>query len=63
MVEFDDGKAGRVHAFVSGFQQASGERLARPVGVSIGPDGHLYFSSDSHTQGLFRLGPGPASRP
>ena len=63
MVEFDDGKAGRVHAFVSGFQQASGERLARPVGVSIGPDGHLYFSSDSLTQGLFRLGPGPASRP
>ena len=63
MVEFNDGKAGRVHAFVTGFQQASGERLARPVGVSIGPDGYLYFTSDSHTQGLFRLRPVPLSRP
>ncbi len=57
MVEFNDGKAGKVHTLVSGFQLASGERLARPVGVSVGPEGYLYFTSDSHTEGLFRLRP------
>jgi glucose/arabinose dehydrogenase len=30
-------------------------RLARPTGVTIGPDGALYFTSDAHTRGLFRL--------
>ena len=63
MVDFSDGQAGRVYAFVTGFQQADGERIARPVGVSIGPDGYLYFTSDSHTEGLFRLGPAQESRP
>ena len=55
MVMFENGKAGKVMDIVSGFQRPDGERLARPVGVAIGPDGALYFTSDSHTQGLFRL--------
>ncbi len=55
MVHFSDGKAADVVPVVSGFQRADGQRLARPVGVITGPDGALYFTSDSHTEGLFRL--------
>jgi len=55
-VRFKDGKAMRVDDLVTGFQRANGERWARPVGVAIGPDGALYFTSDSGTNGLFRLG-------
>ncbi len=57
MVRFSKGEASNVTTVVSGFQRADGQRLARPVGVSIGPDGMLYFTSDSHTEGLFRLRP------
>lgn len=57
MVQFSDGKAVKVVSLVSGFQRPDGTRLARPVGVAIGPDGALYFTSDTHTEGLFRLGP------
>jgi glucose/arabinose dehydrogenase len=42
---------------LTGLQRSDGERLLRPVGVAIGPDGALYFTSDAHLQGLFRLGP------
>jgi glucose/arabinose dehydrogenase len=45
----------RVDDLVTGFQLADGERWARPVGVAVGPDGALYFTSDSETNGLFRL--------
>jgi glucose/arabinose dehydrogenase len=55
-VRFKDGKALRVDDLVTGFQRANGERWARPVGVAVGPDGALYFTSDSGTNGLFRLG-------
>lgn len=55
VVRFDKGKAVRVDDLVTGFQLKDGERWARPVGVAIGPDGALYFTSDSDTQGLFRL--------
>jgi len=54
-VRFDDGKARRVDDLVTGFQDAQGERWARPVGVAVGPDGALYFTSDSGVNGLFRL--------
>lgn len=57
MVRFSVGEATDVVNLVSGFQRADGQRLARPVGVIIGPDGALYFTSDSHTEGLFRLRP------
>ena len=55
IVRFQDGKAVRVDDFVTGFQLPDGQRWARPVGVAIGPDGALYFTSDSDTNGLFRL--------
>jgi glucose/arabinose dehydrogenase len=55
VVIFSDGKAQGVEDLVTGFQLKDGERWARPVGVAIGPDGALYFTSDSDTQGLYRL--------
>ncbi len=55
MVQFADGKAGETVELVTGFQRENGERLARPVGVAFGPKGALYFTSDSHLEGLFRL--------
>ena len=54
-VRFAGGKAKRVDDLVTGFQLENGERWARPVGVAVGPDGALYFTSDEATQGLFRL--------
>jgi glucose/arabinose dehydrogenase len=54
-VRFEDTTAVGVDDLVTGFQLADGERWARPVGVAIGPDGALYFTSDSGAQALFRL--------
>ncbi|OGI40587.1 MAG: hypothetical protein A2V91_05480 [Candidatus Muproteobacteria bacterium RBG_16_64_10] len=54
-VRFAAGEAKRVDDLVTGFQLENGERWARPVGVAIGPDGALYFTSDEATHGLFRL--------
>jgi len=54
-VRFNQGKAVRVDPLLTGFQYKSGRRWARPVGVAFGPDGALYFSSDSGINGLFRL--------
>jgi glucose/arabinose dehydrogenase len=55
LVRFKNGKAMRVDDLVTGFQLPDGKRWARPAGVAIGPDGSLYFSSDSEINGLFRL--------
>ena len=55
VVRFLDGQAKRVDDLITGFQLDDGERWARPVGVAIGPDGALYFTSDSDITGLFRL--------
>jgi len=55
IVRFKDGRAQRVDDLVTGFQLANGRRWARPVGVATGPDGALYFTSDSGVNGLFRL--------
>ena len=54
-VRFSNGVAIRVDDLIRGFQLADGERWARPAGVAAGPDGALYFSSDSDINGLFRL--------
>lgn len=54
-VRFHEGRAVRVDDLLSGFQLPDGERWARPAGVAFGPDGALYFSSDSEVNGLFRL--------
>jgi len=58
-VRFEDGRPRRVDKLVSGFQLQDGGRWARPVGVALGPDGALYFTSDGGTHGLFRLRPEP----
>jgi len=54
-VRFHDGQAIRVDDLITGFQLPDGKRWARPAGVALGPDGALYFSSDSEINGLFRL--------
>ena len=54
-VRFKNGQAQRVDDLVTGFQLEDGDRWARPVGVAMGPDGALYFTSDGGTHGLFRL--------
>ncbi len=56
-VRFSDGEAQLVDDLVRGFQLPDGKRWARPVGVAIGPDGALYFTSDGGVNGLFRLAP------
>lgn len=56
-VRFAAGEAVAVTDLVSGFQAADGHRWARPVGVAVGPDGAIYFTSDSGIEGLFRLRP------
>jgi glucose/arabinose dehydrogenase len=55
LVRFDRGRVVRVDDLVTGFQLASGARWARPVGVAVGPDGALYFTSDAGAEALFRL--------
>ncbi|MGA7980405.1 MAG: PQQ-dependent sugar dehydrogenase [Chromatiaceae bacterium] len=55
VVRFAGGKPRDVKDLVTGFQLADGQRWARPAGVAFGPDGALYFTSDSAANALFRL--------
>ncbi len=55
VVRFEDGAPQRVDDLVTGFQLADGSRWARPVGVAMGPEGALYFTSDAEANALFRL--------
>ena len=55
LVRFQNQHAQRVDDLVTGFQLDDGSRWARPVDVSFGPDGAIYFTSDSAVNGLFRL--------
>ena len=48
-------KPAQVQDLITGFQKQNGQRWARPVGVTVGPDGAVYFSSDSGIKGLFKL--------
>lgn len=59
-VHFKEGKADRVSPLVTGFQSDDGSRWARPVGLAVGPDGALYFTSDGGNSALFRLRPATA---
>jgi glucose/arabinose dehydrogenase len=55
IVRFENGIAKRIEDLVTGFQLNDGTRILRPAGVIIGPDGHVYFTSDGGVNGLFRL--------
>lgn len=55
LVRFDGAKPQGIADLVSGFQLKDGKRWARPVGVALGQDGAVYFTSDSGINGLFRL--------
>jgi len=63
VVRFDAGTAQRVDDLITGFQLPNGDRWARPVGLAIGPDGALYFTSDSGANALFRLARVPQASP
>ncbi|MBC7659345.1 MAG: PQQ-dependent sugar dehydrogenase [Chitinophagaceae bacterium] len=56
LVEFVKGKpTGKVSDFLTGFQDRTGKRFARPVGLAFGPDNALYFTSDSEGAGVYRV--------
>ena len=56
IIGIDINEPTKIIDIVSGLQRSDGSRLARPVGVLQGPDGHIYFSSDGgELQGIFRL--------
>ena len=55
VVRFENGTARNVEDLITGFQLADGDRWARPVGVAVGSDGALYFTSDAEAYALFRL--------
>lgn len=46
LIDFDDGSPVAALDFVTGWQDASGERWGRPAGVVIAPDGSLIVSDD-----------------
>ncbi len=54
-VDWDD-PATQWKPFVGGFQTASGQRIARPTGVAVGPDGSLFVSDDTDG-GIYRIRP------
>jgi glucose/arabinose dehydrogenase len=54
----ENGEPRAVDDLMTGFQREDGSRWARPVGVAVGPDGALYFTSDAGANALFRLSPG-----
>jgi glucose/arabinose dehydrogenase len=56
-VRFSESTAQRVDDLITGFQLPDGERWARPVGVAVGRDGTVYFTSDSEANALFCLRP------
>jgi glucose/arabinose dehydrogenase len=42
--------------FVGGFQLESGERIGRPTGVAVGPEGSL-FVADDKAGAIYRIRP------
>jgi len=54
-VHFDAGLPTRVQDFATGWQDGSGNRWGRPVGITVTPDGSLVVSDDQ-TGVLYRIG-------
>jgi glucose/arabinose dehydrogenase len=48
LIDFEDGTPVAARDFVTGWQDASGERWGRPAGVEVAPDGSLIVSDDSN---------------
>jgi glucose/arabinose dehydrogenase len=56
LIDFEDGDPVAARDFVTGWQDASGERWGRPAGVVIAPDGSLIVSDDENGL-LYRISP------
>ncbi len=56
LIEFEDGMPVAARDFVTGWQDASGERWGRPAGVVVAPDGSLIVSDDTNGL-LYRIAP------
>ncbi|TFH85655.1 sugar dehydrogenase [Billgrantia azerbaijanica] len=54
-ITFDEQGQGEVSELLSGFQNAQGQRWARPAGITFAPDDALYFTSDRGNAGLYRV--------
>jgi glucose/arabinose dehydrogenase len=48
LIDFEDGHPIGARDFVSGWQDASGERWGRPAGVIVAPDGSIIVSDDTN---------------
>jgi glucose/arabinose dehydrogenase len=48
LIDFEDGAPVAARDFVTGWQDASGERWGRPAGVVVAPDGSLIVSDDEN---------------
>jgi glucose/arabinose dehydrogenase len=55
-IDFEDGQPVAASDFVTGWQDASGERWGRPTGVTLAPDGSLVVSDDLSGY-LYRVAP------
>ncbi len=53
-IEFEDGQPVAARDFVTGWQDANGERWGRPAGVVVAPDGSLIVSDDDNGM-LYRI--------
>jgi glucose/arabinose dehydrogenase len=56
-IDFQNGEPVGARDFVTGWQDASGERWGRPAGVVVAPDGSLIVSDDQAGL-LYRITPG-----
>lgn len=46
LIDFQDGKPVSAHDFATGWQDQSGDRWGRPVGIVVAPDGSIIVSDD-----------------
>jgi len=56
LIDFEDGKPVSAHDFATGWQDESGNRWGRPVGIVVAPDGSIIVSDDEAGY-LYRISP------